>query len=523
MKINILLLLSFVLLLASCYKDDSNDDYKLLSSITIDKEGASDFYSVYQYDRLKIRPVVYREGLDDSKLKYKWEIKDWDVDMVIGDKMELDTIISVPPMTYAYSLLFTVTDETTGISAYKLYEVTVSPILGEGLVVADTRDGGQTSDLSLIMAMNFASGFNDDKSDIIRRDLYSKFNGGKISGPVTGLQNTNYGTNRSLTILTSNDIIRLEPYTYTITDRGNSIFIIPPKPEEIKPQSIAYLGSIGSELLLMNGHVYPRGCQNNNRVYAYYSVTNDVSDYYATHVGPAKTLYNYSANIGGFAFDKLGNRRIIALDNFGENMRLLNSGSDKFDPNNIGKKSCLHIGETKGKIINLLLKDDDQEHYEIYALSCDKKDDGSLPCGRYDMSGCPEIASSRFYEFSMVEDVFYYATEKSIYAVEYLHDVPVPYLRYTVEFPESEKITSMNLWKNNGKIYVPSDDESGKSTISTTNRMMVVSTYNETTKEGKVICLPIATLGIGGIVQDRAFHKTYGGFGKIQCVTRQAK
>lgn len=37
----------------------------------------------------------------------------------------------------------------------------------------------------------------------------------------------------------------------------------------------------------------------------------------------------------------------------------------------------------------------------------------------------------------------------------------------------------------------------------------------------KVICLPIATLGIGGIVSDRSLHKTYNGFGKILQVTYQ--
>jgi len=521
MKINIGVILFMSFVFFSCYEDHSNDGYQLLPSIEIDKDVKAKEYLVYQHERLKIEPVVYKEGMSQDNFTYKWEVKDWGLDQVISREKVLDTIISIPPTTNPYSLLFTVTDRETGISAYKIYEVKVSPSLGEGLVVADTKDDGLTSDLSLIMAMNFSSGREDESSDVMRREIYSKYNGRKIEGSVVSMLNTNYGTNRSLTVLTPAELIRIEPYTYTYVDGDQSVFIIPPSVEEIKPQQLVYLSYIGTELLLMDGHMYSRSCQHDNRVFSYYAVTNDLTDYYGSHIVPLAKLYNFQANIGGFIFDTIGNRRLLGIDLVGQKVRILRSGSELFDPNHIGKKSCLFMGETKGKIVNVLLKDDGQEHYEIYALKGDQPDKGNLPCGRYDVSACPDIAASRFYEFSLLEDIFYYATDQAIYAVEYLQGASRVYRRYTVETPGAEKITSMKLWRNAGKVYIPSDDPEGRTAIASASRMMIITTYNENTHEGKVICLPIATLGVGGLVTDRAFHKTYGGFGKILQVTYQ--
>ena len=45
--------------------------------------------------------------------------------------------------------------------------------------------------------------------------------------------------------------------------------------------------------------------------------------------------------------------------------------------------------------------------------------------------------------------------------------------------------------------------------------MMMIFTYSEVNQEGKITCVPIKTLGRGGLEKERAYHVTFQGFNKI--------
>jgi hypothetical protein len=70
-----------------------------------------------------------------------------------------------------------------------------------------------------------------------------------------------------------------------------------------------------------------------------------------------------------------------------------------------------------------------------------------------------------------------------------------------------------------GNMYLPSltapNDYAQKRSMASANRLLVLSTYNEGTKVGKIIAIPLETLGVGGLVTDPMYIKTYTGFGKI--------
>ena len=70
-----------------------------------------------------------------------------------------------------------------------------------------------------------------------------------------------------------------------------------------------------------------------------------------------------------------------------------------------------------------------------------------------------------------------------------------------------------------GKMYLPSltapTDYTQKRSLASGNRLVVISTYNDATRVGKIIAIPLETLGVGGLVTDPAYIKTYSGFGKI--------
>lgn len=80
-KIIIIILALFSMF--SCYEDHSSLNTKLISPINIDL-GITDpkwdptrpiQYTLFTLDTLRINPIVYREGIEDSQLKYTWTIE----------------------------------------------------------------------------------------------------------------------------------------------------------------------------------------------------------------------------------------------------------------------------------------------------------------------------------------------------------------------------------------------------------------------------------------------------------------
>ena len=264
-------------MLNSCYEDESSLNYKLINPIVIDMGGAPTSYSVFAYKELEIKPIIYKEGVDDADLSYKWTLSGNTImPQVLDSTMTLKAVIKANPEKNPYNLLLQVEDKTTGIVQEATFQVTVLSPFGSGLVVCDTRDE-KTSDVSLIMAYNFTSNYKKE-NDTIMYNLFSLVNERKINGVATSVRSTIYGTNRSLTIGTDHTIDRVDPFDYTYIDGNGSMFIIDPKTYNVG--TIGYEPNSGVELLSINGKIYPRGMQQNNKVYSYHLLTSDMSDYY---------------------------------------------------------------------------------------------------------------------------------------------------------------------------------------------------------------------------------------------------
>ena len=164
------------------------------------------------------------------------------------------------------------------------------------------------------------------------------------------------------------------------------------------------------------------------------------------------------------------------------------------------------------------MKDRDQAKYYAYQLRATTPIDGKMGYSLHDLSGNPEIGQSKFYATSTGEEVLFYATDTKIYAsILLVGGATNVNLRYTV--PAEEKITGMQMHIRNGSTYIPSlidpSDYSLKSSVLSANRLLLISTYNESTKEGKIVAIPLQTVGVGGLATDPAYFRTYGGFNKI--------
>ena len=153
----ILLFISVILSIfaTSCLKDRTNMDIKDIAPIAIDTTGIPGYYTVFQLDSLKLNPHITQGTSNLSTLKYEWSVNAYGgYKRIVGTKMNLATKITEAPATTSYKLIYTVTDTITNLKAFFTWDMQVNPIFGEGLIVADTKDG-TTTDLNLIMARNF--------------------------------------------------------------------------------------------------------------------------------------------------------------------------------------------------------------------------------------------------------------------------------------------------------------------------------------------------------------------------------
>src|SRR5699024_11154268 len=103
--------------------------------------------------------------LPDSRLSYQWKINlepGTDFYEVIGDKKNLIHVAKLRPndVRNPYQILLTVTDNKTGLQYLMGWPLQVLNSLGEGLVVAASKDGN-TTDLSLIMAPKVTENYDE--------------------------------------------------------------------------------------------------------------------------------------------------------------------------------------------------------------------------------------------------------------------------------------------------------------------------------------------------------------------------
>jgi hypothetical protein len=502
----------------SCMKDKTNLDLTPITSIVIDTAGVPNSFDKLQLDSLKLKIKVSKEGSAIDDFKYEWRINNFGgYKRIVSTSVNLATKITEAPGTYA--LIVTVTDPNTNQKAFFSWVLAVSSPYGAGLIVADTRDG-INSDYNLIRAANFTPG-NVLESKIFR-DLYSSANSQKIEGIVKGMSYMKYFSNPIMTGVTDRAIIRVDPLSYKFTMRDNQCFLLPPA--QISPGKIQSIQTVNQhEYIVNNGKVHSR--YGSAASFGYQFLT-DKLDYTCSNVCG---LENPVA-AGAVLYDEKNNRFLLTPTATSNTAPLTvfptvdNGGTaPAFDPANMGNKTCLQLEEGQNNRVLAVMKDRTAPNYFVYQVTL-APISGKMGYSLNDLSNNPEIGSSKFYTCSSLENVLFYATEDHVYSSSLLvNGGSVPALRYTVE--SGEKITGMQMHRMQGNMYLPSltapQDFSKKGSWPSANRMLILSTYNEGTKNGKIITIPLETLGVGGLITDPLYINTYSGFGRITAFCNQ--
>ena len=521
MKTKIFLgLVMICFLLGSCFDDESAKNVEFLKPIQINDFSTSMELYVSQGGRLKIKTLAYKEGMDDAALSFEWKLQGHGQHETLGNTMILDTVINVPMNREAYSLLYTVTDTENELTVTKRYYLYVTGQYEAGLLVADTKDE-QTSDLHLIIGKNFNRNYSKHEDDRVFENIYSINNGTKISELVTDMKSVVAGYLET-SIATKHSVEDLSPLdNFTVIRRNNDMFIKAFDGEFV-------VGGLNNcargpyDVIAVNGHIHKRTQYEEATTYGVGMLLEDLTDdYYVTHyLYRPYNPYPGEGDLFGIAYDQK-HRRFLAFPHFRseDNLHIFrNTSADgKQDPNQLGNKECIYIGYGPNVTMYAVLKDSDTGLHEIWTfnMNADDKNRPDVITGCYILDGCPDIEKAHKFQSQAMEEVMYYATDDKVYAVLLTASHPQALPKY--EANPGEKITGIQVVEYcEGKLEIPNTDKPGELTdLGASNHMMLVMTYNETTREGKVIAVPILSLGTGDLIQDKTYHREYGPFGRI--------
>jgi hypothetical protein len=475
-----------------------------LPEVSVDTTGIGE-PTVLQFEELELTPEVTLNGISESNVSYKWEVNIAPRDTsfnVIGTEQTLNYKASLLPseLDDPYQLVFTVTDEENEVDYITEFSLHIRNSLGEGLVVANTADRSNT-DLDLIMSPQVTTDYDEIS---VKYEVYSSVNTNEIAGIVKDIQFTTiYGENALLAI-TDQSIVRIKRQDFTFQGINQDLFFA--HDPQFSPQ---FLGKINQ------GTIY---VGNNELTGTFLGASKRFGapfDY--PYIVPDQVALNGGSNVPiAINFYDEENDHFVYLPSimsFGDNAMypVPDSTGAEFNPGDLPNKENVAAGIAQNGNFRHILRDTNTGNLALYTLTGGAPFPNAEPpkvLDYYDMSNAPNIENAEYFAISDNQQVLYYATSTTIYAMIYGSSTPVFEERFTVS--SGEEITTLQVYQQTG---YPRASEY----IETNNRQLIVSTYDGS--EGKVHLLPIVNLGVGNI--DEANITTFGGFDRITAIAPQ--
>lgn len=490
-KYNIILSVLFgaiSLLFTSCYKDIGNYDYDKLPTIVVD---AQDIVHATQFETIKVPVSVDLDGYPEKDFAFSWRI--WS-DAIGGDTMKKvistskDLEYEVNDAPGKYSLVLTVKNKKTNVDNYKELKLMVQGVISAGWMVLHEKDG--KTDFDLIMSPFFSPSYS---KDIVLNNLYEAVNGEQLEG--RGVKISSYfalGRYQYVVILTENGGVRLNAISMQKVYDLPTLMLDkkPLKPENYHYFSYYWCLGRGSEVIISDGRFYINKLLGNGFTEP---VFRDGGNYKASPWTP-KWMWTFESII----YDELGGR-FLAVESEKLAINSLPSANGRlFDWNNM--HSTLRYMETGFRNYEYaLMKDWTSNEHKLYVFDFDVKTNFDI--AMYSANACPDLDNAKHFALGQRGNVFYYATANDIYQYDYAGTNTGDKV-YSVG--PDETITGMKIFKSTVDRYITSHPYD--------NKVLILSTYNESTKEGKIYMYYINESN-GRI--DKSSQKVLGGFGKI--------
>ncbi len=512
-----------VMLCQGCFKDDSPVEIDKINPIQITNVSGTQF-NVKQMDTLKIEPLIYCNGVDDSDLAFEWKIMNYGhiVPRLLDSGMYCCAQIKELPDSYTVRL--TVTDKTTGVFRIQDYNLSVLSNFSEGLLVAYTRDE-QTSDFGLVMSREFngrmATNMSDDTRDIYM-DLWASVNGEPLPGLILGAgEGSMYGQNTSLTVVTTQGMFRCNYKDFSANLSMDGLFHVPQDiVYPVTTGAVHYQPNIRNEHILVGGWMTGRCYQNNGIKYDNMIRFDNKKEYNVTMTCLPRNSYTTYPVYG---YD-VQNKRIAFFDTKA-GIIADNQSAAKFNVSDLSAYDALYLGQT-AEGVTLLAKQGGSFKALVMNLYTYRDIPSKTDIGKaiYDLGNPVAMNEAKYFATNSIGNAIYYATDDAVYAGS-MEGMASAKMQWQPE--PGEKITALKVYGteqnfSGGTHYMSSvDDPEVQTNQSSENKLLLITTYNESTKEGKVTAVPIKHVHIGELETNKKYYVVLNGFGRILGVYKQ--
>lgn len=500
---------SLLLLMAvSCYKDLSTEAGTSIPDIEIISD--VDVINVAYGHYITMEAKVQEEGRSEQDFSYLWEI-----DLVHGnvnDRLEIGTekVLSYQvgnsPSDKPYTLTLKVTDKVNGLEKMIYWPVYVSSSLGEGIIVAHKcDDAGTAYDVDLLAAKPVTYGYQSD-SPLITKNLYQFANNcpieSRINSMITSVVTDGavFNTTRIM-IGTETDLIALNPVNYQETERNASLFN---SKETVFGTSYLFNFADYLTCAFINGRFFSCIC-NFDRAYTRVPLPSEKEDIFT------------KSNV---AFSKPDQGRVLVFSPFDKKFYYatclsIQGGMSAVEtsslPYSLAGANAVGGGCLKNMVLGMIMKLADASYHlvtaELYSLNPTLQD--------YSLEGASDIENAVDFAFCDNANLFYYCTSDKIHSVTLSGDQVTSRTLSWKPDSEDEKITHIEQYAQNWYGTSQNSFNNYPFVLNYHRLQLVIVTYNEKTKEGKIYLRPFSvSTGLFTLTD----NGSYGGFGEITAI-----
>lgn len=510
--IKVFIVFSFIAVIShSCYRDLSTE--ATITIPDIEFENTDTVYNVGFNSVLTVDPGVSQEGRVADDFSYLWEVTlnaNNEERVEISNEPILNYTVANSPSDKPYYLILYVTDNQTGLETMRTWKFYVSSLLGEGLLVAHTRDEGQTSELDFVASERVTYGF-EDKEPQYKRNLYSEYN----SAPYSGVINTmccnsasstqSWDTNRLL-LGSDYEVFSIDISTSMEKDLINSELFSFFNESEYKVDYLSNFTDYNTGIIVDN---------------MFYNMTCILGSFFSPVSFNLEPQNIFTKENLSFVKDNSSN--VVVMDNTHDNFYYAQgaflgvsasfSSCDITPSFDISSSEALAAGALSDRLNAFVIKTDTGE-YKLLTF------DNSAPPVYMEYSlNAPDIENAISFAFCENTSLFYYTTQDAVYTniVAGSSVTTRKIANFTPEGPD-EKITDIihyqQAWFGMAQHSTSNDYEF---ILDTHQTQMLIVTYNETTGEGKIYVKPFNVNS--GLFSMTDQGEVYDGFGEITAIT----
>ena len=491
-------------LLFSCYQDLSTTADRELPEIEI--SGVPDTLETFYGEDIALRAVATLGGEAYDGFLYEWTIDlkphNNNDRISLSETSEVSYRVANTPSEVPYCLSFTATDPECGLSKTVFCHVYVRSSLGEGILVAHTRDGGQTTDFDLLACKYVTYGYT---SDVPRytRDIYQLANGepvhGKVNAVLPVVRSDGAVYNETLILVgTDEHLLALDPLTFTVAKQDGALFN-GFKESTFEVHNLINYGQIMTAAQI-NGKLWLNICHTNNifNLAGYSGIPSDV--FTPTNVG-----YSYAVQQSDVAFFHEQQGKFYYMHAQFSGYGSFAQVTDVIGADLAGGKSLWAGAGKDGRCAFLIEAADGNHHIAFLHPSLNEMIHYPLEPGQW-------LTDARYFAFCDNADILFMASDRKVASVTVIGGSPVFREINWAPNDKAEIITGIKFYTQGWYGSHGFDYNSYTFPLSTNRMQIMVFTYNASTGEGKIYLRPFNVSTGLFTYKDNG---VYGGFGRI--------